>query len=90
AYARYLYKVGEGSLPNAFAIVADRLQVGDPSELLSDGNTVFYLESVLQRYVYGEPLRLKSDPTLRAAALTVLDNLVDAGSSAAYRCVTTL
>ena len=57
----------------------------DPNELLSEGNTVFYLESVLQRYVYGEPLRLKSDPTLRAAVLTVLDSLVNAGSSAAYR-----
>ena len=65
--------------------MAHTLQEGDPNELLSDGNTVFYLESLLQRYVYGEPLRVKSDPKLRVAVLAILDSLVDSGSSAAYR-----
>ena len=85
AYARYLYEVGEGSLPDAFIVVAGRLLAGDSAELLSDGNTVFYLESLLRRYVYGQPLRLKSNPTLQEAVLRVLNHLVDAGSSAAYR-----
>lgn len=85
AYARYLYEVGEGSLPDAFLIVEDRLLAGDPSELLSGGSTVFYLESLLRRYVYGQPLRLKSNSMLQDAVLKILDQLVDAGSSAAYR-----
>ena len=85
SFAHYLYKIGEGSLPNSFEVVADRLQVGDPTELLSDGNTVFYLESLLQRYVYGQPVRLKSYPTVRQATITILDYLVDAGSASAYK-----
>ena len=83
-FAYYLYKVGGGALPDAFTVVADRLRAGNPRELLSDGNSVFYLESLLQRYVYGQPLRLKANPELRTATLLVLDHLVDAGSSSAY------
>ena len=85
SFVYYLYKVGEAELPEAFAAVADRLRMGSAAELLSDGNTVFYLDSLLQQYVYGQPLRLKSDPDLRVAILHILDNLVDAGSSAAYK-----
>ena len=85
AYSYYLYKIGEGALPRAFVVLANRLEVGNAADLLSDGNTMFYLESLLQRYVYGLPLRLKSDAVLRTAVLRILDHLVDAGSSAAYR-----
>ena len=85
AYSHYLYTIGEGALPGAFKVLANRLEVGDAADLLSDGNTMFYLESLIQRYVYGQPLRLRSDPTLREAVLLVLDQLVDSGSSAAYR-----
>ena len=85
AYCHYLYTIGERALPRAFMVVADRIGAGDPKEVLSDGNTMFYLESLLRRYVYGQPLRLRSDPNLRKAVLTILDQLVDAGSSAAYR-----
>ncbi len=85
AYCRFLYHVGEQSLPNGFVIVGERLGAGKPSEMLVEGNTVFYLESLLRRYVCGEPLRLKSNPQVRTAILRILDDLVDAGSSAAYR-----
>jgi hypothetical protein len=53
--------------------------------MLADRNTVFLLESLLRRHVYAEPHRLKSDPTVRTAVLALLDHLVEAGSSAAYR-----
>ena len=66
-------------------VVANRIETGDPNELLGDGNTVFCLESLLGRYVYGQPLLLRTEPNLRQAILAILDNLVDAGSSAAYR-----
>ena len=85
AYCHYLYKIGEGALPRAFIVLANRLEVGNAAVLLSDGNTMFYLESLLQRYVYGQPLRLKSDPNLLKAVLAILDQLVEAGSSSAYR-----
>ncbi len=85
AYCRFLYEIGECSLPNGFVIVADRLSAGTPSEMLAGGNTVFYLETLLRRYVYSEPLRLKSNPQVRTAVLRILDELVEAGSSAAFR-----
>ena len=85
AYCRFLYTIGEQSLPRGFVLVAKRLQAGDASQMLSQDNTVFYLESLLRRFVYSEPLRLKSNAEVRTAVLTILDQLVDSGSSAAYR-----
>ncbi len=85
AYCLFLYKIGETSLPKGFVILADSLAVGDPTVMLAGGNTVFLLESLLRRSVYSEPHRLKSDPVVRKAVLALLDHLVEAGSSAAYR-----
>jgi len=84
AYARYLHGIGRRSLPDSFSVVAHILQGDTPESLLNDGNTVFYLESLLGRHVHGEPSRLKSVPRLRDAVLYILDQLVVAGSSAAY------
>jgi len=85
AYCRFLYRIGEQSLPHGFVVIAKRLQVGDARQMLSKDNTVFYLESLLRRFIYSEPLRLKSNAEVRSAVLTILDRLVDSGSSAAYR-----
>jgi hypothetical protein len=85
AYCRYLHDIGERSLPRGFVILAESLQAGNAALMLSDQNTAFLLESLLRRYVYAEPLRLKSDPVVRNAVLALLDHLVEAGSSAAYR-----
>lgn len=85
AYCRFLYDIGETSLPKAFVFLADSLVGGDPIVMLADRNTVFMLESLLRRRVYSEPHRLKSDPAVRTAVLALLDHLVEAGSSAAYR-----
>jgi hypothetical protein len=85
AYCRFLYDIGERSLPKGFVILADSLAAGDPTVILADRNTVFMLESLLRRHVYVEPHRLKSDPAVRTAVLALLDQLVEAGSSAAYR-----
>ncbi len=85
SFAYYLYVSGAGSNPVQLKAVADRLQAGDPARLLDNEDTVYCLAYVLQRYVYGRPAMLKTDPTLRKDALLVLDRLVDAGSSAAYK-----
>ncbi|MGA2065681.1 MAG: hypothetical protein ABSG86_11960 [Thermoguttaceae bacterium] len=84
-YLRFLYHVGEHSLPEAFIRIANRLQQGDPAQLLKLGNSVFLLEVLLQRYVFGRPLQLKSQNDLRDAVLVLLDALVEQGSSAAFR-----
>jgi hypothetical protein len=53
--------------------------------MLKKTDTVFMLEVLLQRYVYGRPLELKRERPIRDAVLSLLDNLVENGSSAAFR-----
>jgi gluconate kinase len=85
SYVRFLYHIGEQSLPRAFEVAAGRLQQGNAREMLSESNTIFCLQVLLARFVYGNPHHLKSDPRMRAAVLYLLDELVESGSSAAYR-----
>lgn len=84
-YLRFLFHIGEQSLPRSFIRIAKRLQQGTPAQMLRKGNTVYLLEVLLQRYVYGKPLELKSQSDLRDAILVLLDMLVEQGSSAAFR-----
>jgi hypothetical protein len=84
-YVRFLYHIGEQSLPEAFVRVANSLKQGDAQAMLRETNTVFLLEVLLQRYVYGRPLELKRDPIVRQAVLFLLDTLVENGSSPAFR-----
>lgn len=84
-YVLFLYFMGEKSLPNAFINIAAIIERGDPKALLSQSNTVFCLDRMLQQYVYGSPRMLKQYASLREAVLRLLDALVEAGSSAAYR-----
>ena len=83
--AHYIYHVGESSLPRSFVTVAELLQKGDVAALLSSPNTVSYLAATLQRYVYGNPAQLKTVPRWRTAVIETLDQLVEAGSSVAYK-----
>ncbi|WP_406834020.1 AAA family ATPase [Pseudomonas asiatica] len=85
SYARFLYHIGERSMPAAFVHIANAFKLGNNADMLRESNTVFILESLLQRHVYSRPLELKRDPILREAILHVLDVLVESGSSAAFR-----
>lgn len=85
SYVRFLYHIGEHSMPAAFERVANALKRGNPADMLRESNTVYMLEVLLQRHVYARPLELKRDPALREAILYVLDLLVESGSSAAFR-----
>jgi len=85
-YVRFLYKIGSQSLPAAFIRIDKSLRAGDARQMLTkESDTIFMLEVILQRHVYVRPLELKSDPALRTAILSILDILVDNGSSAAFR-----
>jgi hypothetical protein len=84
-YVRFLYHIGERSMPAAFVSVAKVLSRGNPANILCESNTVYMLEVLLQRHVYARPLELKRDPALREAILHMLDTLVESGSSAAFR-----
>jgi hypothetical protein len=85
SYTRFLYEIGEHSLPGAIVRIAAALRKGNAQKMLARSNTVFMLDVRLQRYVYGRPLELKREPPLREAVLFILDCLVEAGSSAAFR-----
>jgi hypothetical protein len=85
AYIRFLYHVGEQSLPQAFVQIHKKAIEGDPKQLLGNSNTRYRLEVLLQRYVYSKPLLLKEKAALREAVLMLLDTLIDLGSSAAFR-----
>lgn len=85
SYARFLYHIGERSMPGAFVHIANALRRGNDADMLRESNTVFILENLLQRHVYSRPLELKRDLSLREAILYVLDALVESGSSAAFR-----
>jgi hypothetical protein len=84
-YGRFLYHIGERSLPEAFVRIAAALGHGNAQEMLKKTDTVFLLEVLLQRHVYGRPLELKRDARIRKAILFILDSLVETGSSAAFR-----
>jgi hypothetical protein len=84
SYVRFLYRVGRRSIPTAFVTVAEYVK-RDPASVLSVSNTVFMLEVVLREWVYGHPAELKRDPRLRESVLSLLDGLVEAGSSASFR-----
>lgn len=84
-YLRFLYHIGEQSLPKAFTLLSNVLSGADAGAMLGGKDTIFMLESLLQRHVYGRPLELKRDSAVRQAVLHLLDALVESGSSAAYR-----
>ena len=84
-YLAFLYHIGEQSLPDAFVRVASWLRKGKVEALVENSESMFLLEVLLQRHVYGRPAELKADPRTREAVLFLLDALVDGGSSAAFR-----
>ena len=85
SYVRFLYHIGERSLPEAFGRIANSLKAGTAQTMIADRNTVYLLEVLLQRHVYGKPLEVKRNPTVRQAVLYILDTLVENGSPAAFR-----
>jgi hypothetical protein len=85
AYVRFLYHIGEQSLPEAFIRICQKSKADDSKKLFRDGNTRYRLEVLLQRYVYSKPFLLKERANLREAVLALLDVLIDLGSSAAFR-----
>lgn len=84
AYVGFFYALGARSLPQGFVNLADRLREQTSVQLAYD-STVFMLEAILRRYVYGRPHEVKRAQRTRDAALFLLDALVERGSSVAYR-----
>jgi hypothetical protein len=84
SYIRFLYHIGEKSLPGEFVRVSRSLKAGDAEGMLADSNSVFMLVVLLQRHVCAKPAELKRDPQIRESVLSLLDILVENGSAAAF------
>ena len=85
AYCRFLYTIGQHSLPDSFKTVATYFERNESIRIASKSEVIYHLESLVGRFVYSEPHRLKADQKLRDAVLTILDELIAASSSSAYR-----
>jgi hypothetical protein len=85
AYSRFLSQVGEKSLPGAFVLVAAKIRQAGGRVSLLTFEAQYYLETLLRRWVLSKPGDLKEQLVLRDAVLFILDELVQAGSSVAYR-----
>lgn len=79
----YLYHVGDVTLPAGFVALSKKLR--DVKDLSGKRNCIYFLEQIMQRYVYGEPHKLKSREEIREAVIHILDVLVENGSSAAFK-----
>ena len=83
-YAYYLAKAGTPTLPDVLLDVATKLTDSANHILLSE-TAIFYLEEILTRLIYGGNTRVRTESALRLATLRILDALVNAGSSPAYK-----
>lgn len=84
AYTRYLRGPGGGSLPGAFAPLSEGFAALPANEGLI-GDTQLHLEVMLANYVHGAPGALKADARVNAAVVSLLDQIVERGSAAAFR-----
>ena len=85
SFIRLLDSIGSKLLPNALIWLDDRLQHGNPAEMLNDRNSLFHLARILSPLVYARTGEIRRSPPLRDAVLRILDTLVKLGSSAAFR-----
>ena len=83
-YAYYLAKIGTPTLPDSLIGLATKLTQSSRAVRLNNVAT-FYLEEIFTRLIYGGNSRIRTERPLRDATLKILDGLVDAGSSAAYK-----
>ena len=83
-YSYFLEKIGSPTLPDAIISLAAKMPTTGGATLFSE-LTVFYLETILTRLIYGGNRRIRVETDLRQAAMKLLDVLVAAGSSVAYK-----
>jgi hypothetical protein len=83
-YAYYLAKAGTLTLPDSLIEVSSKLAESASRALLNE-NAIFYLEEILTRMIYGGNGRIRIEGALRDATLRILDALVAAGSSPAFK-----
>ena len=84
-YVRFLYHVGEQSLPEAFIRIAHLTTAGRRPADASEGKHSIPARALASAIRLPKALELKRHADLRDAVLFLLDLLVENGSSAAFR-----
>ena len=84
-YAHYLYHVGRDSMPQALVAIVDKFGDQLGIAMSAHSNIRWYFNTLLSRAMYSNLARLKETQQLRSAVIAVLDALVNAGSSIAFR-----
>jgi hypothetical protein len=86
AFIALLDSVGNQTLmPDGINWIAKNVLADKTGTLLVDKNALLLLTRVLTPLVYGGTARIRQSSTLRNAVLDVLDAMVNAGSSTAFR-----
>jgi hypothetical protein len=83
-YSYFLEKIGSPTLPDGLISLATKMPMSGGASLLSE-ITVFHLETILTRLIYGGNRRVRIEADLRLTTMKLLDELVAAGSSVAYK-----
>ena len=84
-YAHFLFHVGGDSLPEAFIRIAEKHGSALAAAIPQERNLLWYLNCLVSREMYEHLPNLRQSPQMRAAFLSVLDALVEAGSSLAFQ-----
>jgi len=85
SFVRLLDGVGAFLVPEALLWLADQLRKGDPARMIGDRNSLFSLARILTPLVFSQTETLRRTPAFRDATLLILDEMVEQGSSAAFR-----
>ena len=81
AFLAFLATIGSGLIPDVLLLLAEKL--GEPGAVLSP-RTLGRFETMLASLIYAGSPRIRREPP-KEATLRMLDILIDAGSSKAYR-----
>jgi hypothetical protein len=84
AFAGFLRTIGSALIPDALPDVADKLTGGVPEARLTD-RAIQRLEPILSSLIYGGSIPIRREERYRAGILTLLDAMIEGGSSSAYR-----
>ena len=84
-YAHFLFHVGADSLPEAFIRIAEKHGSALAAAIPQERNLLWYLNCLVSREMYEHLPNLRQSPHMRAAFLSFLDALVEAGSSLAFQ-----
>lgn len=82
--AKLFDSVGRVFLPNGFIWLNEALLKAKDQNVLSETNTIYYMESILQKSIYKEGTAIRSEELLKKSIMNILNALVNEGSSIAF------